>query len=147
TEEGGVPHVIPNIEENHAEKNWLLRQGSHSSSAWADAAVIIPWTMYQMYGDTVILERQYESMKKWIDFMWNHSEDYIWNYRLQLGDWVALDAEEGSHFGATPTDLTATAYFAYSTWLFIKASKALGKKVEEYEDLYQNIVKKFQETF
>ena len=50
--------------------------------------------MYLMYGDTAILERQYDSMKRWIGFMKEHSEDYIWNYRLQLGDWVALDAEE-----------------------------------------------------
>ena len=148
TPEGGVPHVIPNIEEEHAEGNWLLKQGPHSASAWADAAVIIPWTMYLMYGDTAILERQYDSMKRWIGFMKEHSEDYIWNYRLQLGDWVALDAEEGSFFGATPTDLTSTAYFAYSTGLFAKIAAILKKEeAAEYEELYGHIVKKFQDTF
>lgn len=148
TPEGGVPHVIPNIEEGRTAGNWLLSQGDHSSAAWADAAVIIPWTMYLMYGDTAILEQQYESMKKWIDFMKSHSEDYIWNYKLQLGDWVALDAEEGSFFGATPTDLTATAYFAYSTGLFVKIAKILGREeAVPYEELYGHIVKKFHETF
>lgn len=148
TPEGGVPHVIPNIEEGRTEGNWLLKQGDHSSAAWADAAVIVPWTMYLMYGDTAILETQYGSMKRWIDFMKNHSEDYIWNYKLQLGDWVALDAEEGSFFGATPTDLTATAYFAYSTGLFAKAAAVLGKaEAAAYETLYHQVVKKFQETF
>lgn len=148
TPEGGVPHVIPNIEEAHTEGNWLLKQGPHSSAAWADAAVIIPWTMYLMYGDTDILERQYHSMKQWIDFMKHHSKDYQWNYMLQLGDWVALDAEEGSFFGATPTDLTANAYFAYSTGLFAKAARVLGREeAEEYEELYHHIVKKFQETY
>ena len=56
-------------------------------------------------------------MKGWIDFMRAHAVDYIWNYKLQFGDWVALDAEEGSYFGATPNDLTCTAYYAYSTGL------------------------------
>lgn len=148
TPEGGVPHVVPNIEEEHAEGNWLLKQGPHSASAWADAAVIVPWTMYLMYGDTAILERQYDSMRKWIEFMREHSEDYIWNYKLQLGDWVALDAEEGSFFGATPTDLTSTAYFAYSTGLFARIAGILKKdEAAEYEDLYGHIVKKFQDTF
>ena len=148
TEDGGVPHVIPNIEEGHTEDNWLLSQSPHSAAAWADAAVIIPWTMYLMYGDCEILRIQYNSMRAWIEFMREHSEDYIWNYKLQLGDWVALDAEKGSYFGATPNDLTCTAYFAYSTGLFAKISKILGKtEAQEYQTLYQNIVKKFQDTF
>ena len=77
-----------------------------------------PWTMYLMYGDQTILEEQYDSMKRWIGFMRDHAVDYIWNYKLQFGDWVALDAEEGSYFGATPNDLTCTAYFAHSPDLF-----------------------------
>ena len=101
-----------------------------------------------MYGDLAILERQYQSMKGWIDFMRAHSVDNIWNYKLQFGDWVALDAEEGSYFGATPNDLTCTAYYAYSTGLFAKMARALGREeASEYEALYENIVKKFQETF
>lgn len=148
TPEGGVPHVIPNIEENRTDGNWLLSQGPHSAAAWADAAVINPWTMYLMYGDKKILKLQYDSMKAWIDFMERHSDDYIWNYKLQFGDWVALDAEEGSYFGATPNDLTCTAYFAYSTGLFVKMAKALDREeAKEYETLYKHIVKKFQDTF
>ena len=149
TPEGGVPHVVPNIEEGRTDGNWLLRQGPHSAAAWADAAIINPWTMYLMYGDKDILKKQYNSMKGWIDFMRAHAVDYIWNYKLQFGDWVALDAEEGSYFGATPNDLTCTAYYAYSTGLFVQMAKALGKEdvAAEYEELYHKIVKKFQETF
>ncbi len=148
TPEGGVPHVVPNIEEGRTDGNWLLSQGPHSAAAWADVAVINPWTMYLMFGDKKILDIQYKSMKGWINFMREHSNDYIWNYKLQFGDWVALDAKEGSYFGATPNDLTCTAYYAYSTGLFAKMAKILGKEeAAEYEDLYQHIVKKFQDTF
>ena len=149
TPEGGVPHVVPNIEEGHTDENWLLSQGEHSASAWADVAVINPWTMYLMYGDKEILRCQYDSMKGWIDFMRAHSEDYIWHYKLQFGDWVALDAEEGSYFGATPESLICTAYYAYSTGLFAKAAAVLDKDevAAEYRELYEHIVKKFQETF
>src|SRR5699024_6319610 len=71
------------------------------------------------------------------------------NYQLQFGDWVALDAEEGSYFGATPNDLTCTAYYAYSTQLFSKMAAVIGETedAEEYGKLYEEIKKTCQETF
>ncbi|QLK61278.1 Bacterial alpha-L-rhamnosidase [Enterobacteriaceae bacterium Kacie_13] len=150
TPEGGVPHVIPDILDGHCGNDRLLSGGgTHSASAWADAAVINPWTMYLMYGDTRVLENQYESMKGWIDFMQSHAENNIWRYRLQFGDWVALDAKEGSYFGATPNDLTCTAYYAWSTLLFAKAAKVLNRHDdhERYLALHHAIVRSFQEEF
>ena len=148
-EDGGVPHIVPDIFTMHTDLGWHLSQGSHSAAAWADAAVINPWTLYLVYGDKEILRRQYTSMKKWIQFMEQHAQDYIWNYRLQFGDWVALDAKEGSYFGATPNDLTCTAYFAYSTELFAKIAEILGKKEDAayYCGLYERIKEKYQRTF
>ena len=149
TPEGGVPHIVPDMLTGRKIDDWLLSQGTHSAAAWADAAVIMPWVIYQTYGDTAILEKQYKSMQGWVDFMRNHAEDYIWNYKMQFGDWVALDAEEGSYLGATPNDLTCTAYFAYTTSLFVKACKVLGKteEVKVYSDLYDKIVDKYRRTF
>ncbi|MBP1040282.1 family 78 glycoside hydrolase catalytic domain [Vagococcus sp. BWB3-3] len=149
--EGGIPHVVPDILTGHPKvgNDWLLSQGTHSAAAWADVAVIAPWNLYINFGDKKILEQQFVSMKKWIDFMANNSVDYIWNYKLQFGDWVALDAEEGSYFGATPNELTCTAYFAYSTKLFVKVCKLLNKEnlIEKYQDLYNNIVATYQQLF
>jgi alpha-L-rhamnosidase len=149
TKEGGVPHVVPDVLYKYPFDNWLLNKGTHSATAWADAAIIIPWVLYLTFGDTAILEVQYESMKSWIDFMKTHAKDNIWNYKLQFGDWVALDAEEGSYFGATPNDLTCTAYYAYSTSLFVKIARILGKEdvANEYAALHDKIVQTFQETF
>lgn len=149
TPEGGVPHIVPDMLGEREIDDWLLSQGTHSAAAWADVAVIMPWVLYQTYGDTEILRTQYQSMKGWVDFMKTHANDYIWNYKLQFGDWVALDAEEGSYLGATPNDLTCTAYFAYTTGLFVKACKVLGKEAEvkAYTELYERIVAKYQQTF
>lgn len=149
TEEGGVPHVVPDILIGKASADRLMKDGEHSAAAWADVAVIMPWTLYLTYGDTVVMERQYDSMKAWIDFMREHSVENIWNYKLQFGDWVALDAEEGSYFGATPNDLTCTAYYAYSTRLFVKMAGILGRKrdAETYGELYDKIVETYQKTF
>ena len=149
TEEGGVPHMVPNQLQYFRITDWLLGQGTHSAAAWADVAVILPWTLYLTYGDKNVLRAQFDSMRAWIDFMRDHAQDYIWNYKLQFGDWVALDAQEGSYWGATPNDLTCTAYFAYSTGLFSKACRALGKNdlAADYEALYQRIVERFQKAF
>ncbi|MFV0528713.1 MAG: family 78 glycoside hydrolase catalytic domain [Lachnospiraceae bacterium] len=149
TPDGGIPHVIPDLIVGRSAGDWLTSQGEHSAAAWADVAVIMPWTLYLMYGDTAVIETQYDSMKAWIEFMRRHATDYIWNYKLQFGDWVALDAEEGSYFGATPNDLTCTAFYAYSTCLFAKMAKVIGNEADaqEYEQLYQKIVNAYQKAF
>ena len=149
TPEGGVPHVVPNTLQYRGVSDWLLGQGTHSAAAWADVAVVNPWTLYQAYGDKRILADQFDSMRRWIDFMRDHAVNDIWNYKLQFGDWVALDAAEGSYWGATPNDLTCTAYYAYSTGLFVKACRALGRDdlAEEYTVLYDRVVRRFREEF
>ncbi|VBB07186.1 bacterial alpha-l-rhamnosidase [Lucifera butyrica] len=149
TEEGGVPHVVPDLLTGDFKGDWLLRQGTHSAAAWADAAVVVPWTVYLTYGDKNIIRQQYVSMKKWVDFMHSHAENGIWKFKLQFGDWVALDAEEGSYFGATPNELVCSAYYAYSTLLFAKMAKAIGKDgdYEVYLARYNGIKRDYQQNF
>lgn len=149
TPEGGVPHVVPDLITGYEEDDWLLSQGTHSAAAWADVAVLNPWHMYLTYGDQEILKKQYRSMKRWIEFMRTHAVDHIWNYQLQFGDWVALDAHEGSYFGATPNDLTCTAYYALSTRTFARIAGILGKREDEktYKRLYEDILRTFQSRF
>ena len=111
--------------------------------------MLIPWRLYLHYGDRRILDRQYPSMKAWIDFMTAHAEHGIWNYQLQFGDWLALDAEEGSYFGATPNELTCTAYYAYSTGIFARAADVLEHRDDavKYQTLYEEISSVFKMKF
>lgn len=122
--DGCVPHVIPNIFDDMG-----------GSSAWSDAAVICPWEIYRTYGDKKILEDQFDSMKAWIDWMRERSENGKRSGGFHFGDWLGLDSPEGSYKGATPEELIATAYYKYSTELFIKAAHALGRDVAEYENI------------
>ena len=148
-EAGAVPHVVPDIVSNKVEGDWLLQQGTYGATAWADVITILPWTLYLTYGDKNILEERYMQMKGWIDFMTGHATNGIWNFELQFGDWVALDAKEGSYFGATPNDLTCTAYYAYSTEIFVKTAKVLGRTEDAnvYETLYKEIVDSYRRHF
>lgn len=122
--DGCVPHVIPNIFDDMG-----------GSSAWSDAAVICPWEIYRTYGDKAVLEEQFDSMKAWIDWMRERSENGRRSGGSHFGDWLGLDSPEGSYKGSTPEDLIATAYYKYSTELFIKAAHALGRDVAEYENI------------
>lgn len=139
-ENGGVPFVIPNV----------LDANSHSSSGWGDAAVICPWTVYVSYGDERILEQQYASMKGWVEYIRSKAENgLIWNSGFHFGDWLGLDAKEGSCIGATCTDMISTAFYAYSTELVAKAARVLHKQdeYEKYNALHGNIVDAFRKEF
>ena len=147
--DGGIPFVIPDILTTISHLEPTFKE-SHSSTGWGDAAVVCPWTIYQRYGDTRLLADQYQSMKGWVEYIRGRAKDgLIWNTGFHFGDWVALDAKEGSYFGATPNDLTATAYYAYSTDLLSKSATVLGKKKEAaaYRKLHREIVAAFREEF
>jgi len=138
-EDGSVPYVIPNI----------LNGGG--ATGWADAALIIPWTVYRVYGDTRILEIQYESMKAWVEYMRNQAEGgYLYNTGFHFGDWLAFATTRSDYPGATTDkDLIATAYFYYSTGLLQKTAVILGKDQDarDYRELMQNIENAFQKEF
>jgi len=148
-ENGGIPFVIPDVLSNNLQNDKIIKR-ENSATGWADAAVICPWTVYLSYGDLEVLKEQYETMKKWVGYIQSKAENgLIWNSGFHFGDWVALDAKEGSYIGATPTDLIATAYYAYSTKLLVQSAKALGKEDDfsTYSKLYENVVKAFRDEF
>ncbi len=122
-ESGSVPHVVPDILSTPS-------QPSAGSAAWADAAVIIPWTMYLSYGDRRILETQYPSMVKWVEYMRRRAgDDLIWSEDFTFGDWLAYASTASDYPGATTgKDLIATAYYAYSTELVSRAARVIGKE-------------------
>lgn len=118
------------------------------SSAWGDACVIIPWTMYEMYGNKEILNKCLPMMKKWVDFCRKDgSEEFLWLGHAHFGDWLGLDAKEGDYTGSTDKDFIASAFFAHSCLLTAKAMEAVGENSEEYLALYNNILAAFKEKY
>ncbi|MBE6713525.1 MAG: alfa-L-rhamnosidase [Ruminococcaceae bacterium] len=118
------------------------------STAWGDAATVCPWEMYRAYGDKDFLRDCYPMMKKWVEYMHAFGEDeFLWVGGRHYGDWLAMDAGEDYYVGATQTDLIASAYFAYSVSLTVRAGKVLGEDTKELEALYQNVRRSFREAF
>ncbi len=142
---GSVPDTVPNF--------WLIPK---SSAAWGDAITVIPWQLYLFYGDKNILKQNFDAMKKWVDYITNDTlEEYLWTstdddkklWGKHYGDWLALDASYGSYIGATDIDLIASAFYAHSTDIVVKAGKTIGEDVAEYERLYDNIVSAFKKKY
>ena len=134
--DGSIGHVVP-----------TLYVGS-GSAAWDDAAAICPWQIYLTYGDKEILRQQFDCMKKYIGFITNTTKDpYLWTGGEHYEDWLGLDAPVGSYKGSSRADFIASAFYAYSTSLVVKAGRVLGEDVSEYERLYQGIVDTFRKTF
>ena len=138
--DGGMPNVIPNL------PGRTLKRAPTGVAGWGDVATVLPWTLYQAYGDTTILRKQYASMKAWVDHLKTISKNYLWKGG-GYGDWLAPDPvvtdPSAPPVKATPTDLPyiSQCWFGYSTQLLINTAKVLGKKedVAIYTDLLKNI--------
>lgn len=145
---GSVPFVIPNALGDYISDMW--GDETLTSSAWGDAATICPWTIYLYYGDDRLLAEQYESMKAWVEFIRAQGDnEFLWDTGFHFGDWLALDAHEGSYFGATPVYLVATAYYALSTRILRDTAVVLGKveDAQEYNKLLDGIIENFRKTY
>ncbi|MEX0775254.1 MAG: family 78 glycoside hydrolase catalytic domain [Phycisphaeraceae bacterium] len=126
---GGYPAVVPDI----------LR-GDHSDGGpgWADAGVIVPWTIYRCYGDQRILRRHYQSMARYIQYLGAVDVDKRHNY----GDWLNIMAH-------TPVDLVHYAYAAHSTDLMSRIAGVLGKPrdARKYAGALTRIKKAFAKRY
>ncbi len=141
---GSIPHVVPNV----------LGEGWSGASGWADAGVVVPWTLYQAYGDKHILQRQYPSMKAWVEYMRRRaasdSTTYLWDSDFTFGDWLSFSSNASDYPGAyTDKNLISTAFFAHSADLLRQTAEILGKTgdVQRYAGLFDKIKEAFQNEY
>jgi alpha-L-rhamnosidase len=143
-ETGSVPYVIPDVLAGK-------RNPAGGAAGWADAAIIIPWTMYLSYGDKRVLTEQYDSMAKWVEYMRRRAgDDYIWDGDFHFGDWLAFATTRPDYPGATTSkDFIATAFFAHSTDLMHQIATVLGKEEDavRYAALFGKIKSAFQKEY
>ncbi len=137
--DGMVPRVVPNC--------FYKDNNEMGSAAWGDAAAVVPYEVYVAYGDKTVLSDGFEAMKKWLGFIESRSENYIWTVPGHFGDWLGLDAPEGSYRGATNEQLIATAYYYLSCGLTVKTGKILGKDVSKYEAMLPKIKEAFNREY
>jgi alpha-L-rhamnosidase len=148
--DGAVPGVVPH--NNYLGLNDSKKlKGTFGRTGWADAATIIPWHSYLIYGDKQTLERQYQSMVKWIDFMTQNSKNHLYIKEDHWGDWLffSRDDDNSGRSAVTSKKLIAQAFYCYSTKLLIKSATALGyvEDANKYSQLYAKLVNAFNNEF
>lgn len=113
--------------------------------AWADAGVIVPWTVWKMYGDLGVLERHYDGMARWMDFVGRANPDYLRTSDLghSYNDWLAPGRDD------TPRELLASAYWAYDAALMAEIAVVTGRLDEAaaYRELLAKIRSAFAAAF
>ncbi len=131
--EGMVPNYIPSRGERKA------------SAAWGDAACILPWILYRVYGDPSILKKQYESMRAWVEYIRRvDGNDHGWSRAEHFGDWLALDNESGDpneNSGATDKGYIAQVYYRESVRILARTATILGwnEDAAAYEKLVEKL--------
>lgn len=133
--DGEVPHVVPDI----------LDAGG--AAAWGDAAVVVPWVIYQRYGDWEILEAQFSSMCDWVDTVAKIAgDDYLWDTGFQFGDWLDPTAPPDNPFLArTDKRIVSSAYFAYSAGIIARVAELMGRGADH--EHYAAIAERAREAF
>ncbi|MFC1561172.1 glycoside hydrolase family 78 protein [Candidatus Latescibacterota bacterium] len=133
-ESGRIPTIIPN--------SGRYGYKRPPTPAWGGAYVLIPWYLYQYYGDTRILEEHYEGMKGYVNYMSTLAYNNIFPFTTGLGDWCPAET-------STPVEVTSTAYYYNFSVIISKVAQLLGKNndVEKYKELAEKIKDAFNKTF
>lgn len=127
---GAIPFFVPRPKvkkEEHTNPFYL----DSGAAVWGDAATLIPWKLYQFYGDKAMLEEQYPVMKAWVDYEYERTKEneipYLWQNDRQLGDWLALDnGNINNPIGKTDSGFIASVYHYWSTKMVKEAAESLG---------------------
>ncbi|MDP8244868.1 MAG: family 78 glycoside hydrolase catalytic domain [Candidatus Hinthialibacter antarcticus] len=109
------------------------------ATAWMDAGIICPWTIYKVYGDVRVIERHYESMTRFMQFRQTNSPDFLGvNIGNGWGDWLALG-------DTAPVEYVDTVYFALSARMMAEMADAIGESddAKQYRELYSSIKNAF----
>jgi alpha-L-rhamnosidase len=135
-DDGRIPSVVPSVTTIYGE----------GGPAWADAAVICPWTVYRCYGDKRILQDCWSMMSRFMGFLERTCPDHVradekckWR---GYGDWLSIDAY-------TPQDLIGIAFYAHCARLMSKISRVLGKPEEQakYDALAEAVAETWRRRY
>jgi hypothetical protein len=121
--------------------------GFRDSPEWGSACVILPWDMYEWYGDTAAVRKAFPMMRKYVNYLHDMSKDNILTHGL--GDWYDLGPKFPGEAQLTPKAVTATSIWFYDAKLLSKMAALLGSNedVAYYSGLAEDIRKAFNKKF
>lgn len=145
---GGVPNTIPN-----QGFGFPITMPKMAIDFWGDAALMVPYALYQATGDKQILEKSYQSMKKYVDasLFWARlfsfgDHRYIWHTPaiFHFGDWVAPDVKKMSDWQKRSI-YTATCSLKNTSTILSHVAAILGNADDQNK--YQEIALRVDKAF
>ena len=136
---GLVPDIAPEFVE--------FSGGFRDSPEWSSACIILPWDLYEWYGDIDAVKRAYPMMKRYMDYLGRLSQDGILVHGL--GDWYDLGPDFPGVAQLTPKAVTATSIYCYDAKLLAKMALLIGEENDAvyYRDLTEQIRIAFNKKF
>jgi alpha-L-rhamnosidase len=124
-------------------------------AGWADAGVVVPWRLWQLYGDKRQLAENYEPAKRWVEFVRQNNPDLLWKNKRgnDYGDWLNADTMKHPSIpakgGEVPKHVFATLMFAYATDLVAKMADVLERPdaAAKYGALFNDIRAAFNKAY
>jgi alpha-L-rhamnosidase len=122
---------------------------------WGDAGIVVPWRVWQQYGDKRMLAENLESAKRWVEFIRSNNPNLLWKNKRgnDYGDWLNSDTLVYEGFpkkgGQVPKEIFATMMFAYAADLVARMARVLGKddEAKKHQQLYEEIKAAFNKAY
>jgi alpha-L-rhamnosidase len=146
TPEGVVPLYVPRVDLHGPFGEPIPQAG------WGDAAVLVPWVVYQRFGDADVLRRQYRSMCAWVDGLTARlgAGTLFDQPPFQLGDWLDPAAPpDNPAAAATDPILVATAYRVRTAQVLSEIARVLGEEADaaKYAELADSVRQAFHDEY
>ena len=140
TEDGRIPFYAPDV---------LIEHGT--DAMWSDAITMVPWTLYEMYGDISFLQDNFEAMKKFLSARDANAEEGLIVRGHEFGDWLAMDREVSlaeSAIGRTDVYFLSSVFYAVSAKIVADTAALLGDKdAETYREKYEYILNSVRKEY
>lgn len=148
TPEGIFPDTAPRLREGD---NFIGLGNLGGAAGWADAGVIIPYTMWRVYGDRRILERHYQAMVKWVDWIAKHNPNGLRLNQLanNYGDWLCIPSDTSFGTHSPMKNLLATAYWADDCTKLAHIARELGHNADaaRFQTMFEHVRAAFQKEW
>jgi len=146
--EGVFPDIAPRLREG---EGFVGLDGLGGGAAWADAGIIVPWTLWRVYGDRRIIERHWDAMIRWLDWLERINPEGIRRDSLNnnYGDWLCIPSDREFRTESPMKTLLATAYWADDASKMARMARELGrpKEAERFESMHARVRQAFQKEW
>ncbi len=148
TPDGIFPDTAPRLRED---ENFVGLDGLGGAAGWADAGIIVPWTIWRVYHDRRIIERHYDAMVAWLDYIERTNPDGVRRNELgnNYGDWLCLPSDTTFRTQSPMKTLLATAYWADDAAKLSRMAREIGRKAdaERFGAVFERVRAAFQREF